>query len=62
MIAKFIGADGSLGLKHGQEYKIRAISSQYPIMIYILVSPGNTIPCGYSSLEKFLENWTFQTN
>lgn len=61
MKAIFIGADGSLGLKHGRTYDIKAISiaglSKHPITIRI---DGIGV-CPYSSFESLSANWNLLT-
>ena len=50
---KFIGADGSMGLKKGEVYELKT-----SIISGILqVRWRKEFCCPYSSLEKFLENW-----
>lgn len=53
MLATFIGRDGSLGLKYGQNYEIKAIKGKSPINIVI----DNKIGCPYSTIEAFFANW-----
>ena len=64
MLAKFIGADRSMGYRNGQTYKIRSKVKVFAWGPAIQVSPlkrvygtiGPRVVC-YDSIEKFLENW-----
>lgn len=52
--AKFIGVDGSLGLRKGNVYNISLVKqTKYPLMIKI---EGYGI-CPYSTIVDFLGNW-----
>lgn len=50
---RFIGKDGSMGLKKGSIYKLTTMI----IGGYIVVRWDKGKPCPYSSLEAFLLNW-----
>ena len=50
--ARFIGKDGSMGLKKGDVYEIRT-SIQYGLLWVI----WNENSCPYRNLESFLRNW-----
>lgn len=54
MLLKFIGKDGSIGFKHGQQYDINITNSDKHIIV--LYSPkGLSIP--YSTPKSFAANW-----
>lgn len=65
MLARFIGADGSMGLIHGNTYNIKvlAMSSNYAINLEIDTSLHNRgrIYCPYDSLEALIKNWQLPT-
>ena len=52
MYLKFIGADGSMGLKSGINYKVRITSDDIFIWVY-----WNGGKCPYSSPQSFADNW-----
>lgn len=54
MQLKFIGKDGSMGLKHGYVYDVRIRSSETLIWVDIL----NYCSCPYSWPQTFAENWS----
>ena len=67
MKAIFIGTNGSMDLKHGQEYEIKAINHRHcPIALEIRI--GNPafdrnakgVMCPYDSLEALFKNWRFK--
>lgn len=53
MKLRFIGANNSMGLKHGKVYKVTIVVQDG----YIWVNWGIRI-CPYSSLAAFCANWT----
>lgn len=53
MLMKFIGKDGSMGLKHGKVYSVR-IESRYP---YFWVRWGVGKACPYDSMYGLRANW-----
>ena len=53
----FIGANGSMGLRHGQTYDCRLYSSQRFIWVKWMDDDGELKQCPYSSIRKMLENW-----
>jgi len=58
MICKFIGANGSLGLRRGEVYKLTPLIGSHPITVAISGIHGSTITrCPYGSFEKLFENW-----
>jgi hypothetical protein len=56
MILKFIGKDGSLGLKHGEKYKVTLKTSGKYFIATIHVGWINQI-CPYGSVQAFAKNW-----
>ena len=63
MKARFIGQDGSMGLKNGTVYNLQAktpniMPKQAPIEI-IINNDFYDVICPYGSLEKLFENWEF---
>ena len=54
MIAKFIGKDWSMGLRHGKLYDISIESKEGSDMI--IVRMGNWF-CPYSSFRTLTKNW-----
>ena len=59
MRAKFIGTDGSMGIKAGEIFNIKALPSGIaPILVEI--RQGYRIwLCPYNSFESLFENWEF---
>lgn len=53
MWLKFIGKDGSMGLRHGKTYSVRVYSSQGYIW-----ADWCWKACPYSSPQAFAANWT----
>lgn len=49
---KFIGKDGSMGLKNGEVYEIKTAIFQNLLWV-----TWNTNSCPYTNLEAFLANW-----
>lgn len=58
--ARFIGTDGSMGLRKGRIYRIKHLEplffSDGYFWIQIGLLGGN---CSYGSYKKFRENWSF---
>lgn len=67
MFARFIGKNGSMGLKHGEVYEI--FLSDYhglPCVHWaklsdFLISRNLEGPCPYSSFKTLAENWEIVT-
>lgn len=57
MKLKFIGKDGSLGLRHGQDYLVVVSSTGEHIVLHIMKDKSG-IFCPYSSPQTFAQNWT----
>lgn len=49
---RFIGADGSMGLKHGRIYPVKVYSTLGKIVV-----DWNNGRCPYSSPSSFATNW-----
>jgi hypothetical protein len=62
MILKFIGKDGSMGLRHGRKYSV-SIETRGTFIVVSWTSEvgvgdkAKTQCCPYSSLQKLAENW-----
>lgn len=59
MLGRFIGRDGSMGLRKNEKYKIQVVrDSIYPLGIRVdsLVDQTWTV-VPYATLESFLANW-----
>lgn len=54
MKLKFIGKDGSMGLRHGNVYNVTIFTDNG----YILVRLGPHRYCPYSSPQALAANWT----
>jgi hypothetical protein len=57
MKLRFIGADGSMGLKHGEVYGVNLGNTQAFITVYWMDEEGYVTPCYYSSPKAFAKNW-----
>ena len=57
MKLRFIGADGSMGLKHGEVYKVRLGNTWAHIIVDIMDEDGYSMLCPYSSPQSFAKNW-----
>lgn len=59
MRLKFIGKDGSMGLRNGVTYPVRIISLPSDIAIYVQwsIGLGKTRTCPYLSPAAFAANW-----
>ena len=53
MYMKFIGEDGSMGLRHGQIYKVKVFHKGS----YIYVKWGTFRMCPYESMNSLYKNW-----
>lgn len=58
MKAQFIGADGSMGFRRGQWYKIISIEEKFG---QVLLREAGGHFCPYSNWGKMLENWKFDS-
>lgn len=62
MVGTFIGREGSMGLKHGEKYKIQAVRGNiYPLNVRVdsLVDRSWTV-VPYATFESFLRNWKLE--
>ena len=57
MLLRFIGADGSRGLRRGQVYNVGLHSDVYFIWAHVRVSWINEIRCPYETPQAFAKNW-----
>lgn len=59
MRLKFIGADGSMGLRYGKTYKVAFKNTDQYIVLTIKKEPlGSTIVCPYGSPQALAKNWS----
>lgn len=56
MKLKFIGEDGSLGLRHGRTYEVTLRTAGKYLWTYISKGPICKIGCPYASLQAFAAN------
>ena len=58
MRARFIGTDGSLGLRHGRIYNIKLFPSRAKFLIVQIKTDwiSDTV-CPYKTLMGFYDNW-----
>lgn len=56
MILRFIGNDGSMGLRHGLTYNVR-ITSNCSYIIASFYNGKDFLSCPYSSPQSFAANW-----
>lgn len=56
---KFIGKDGSMGLKNGEIYKIFLDKKWYKkqVRVHILCPDHRCFICTYNSMKTFKQNW-----
>lgn len=57
MILRFIGKDGSLGLRHGKRYVVSIKTWCGYICVYWTDEYGRIRKCPYSSPQSFADNW-----
>ena len=59
--ARFVGEDGSLGLKYGKIYPVYLYNASYQgrdvVGLKIYIDNIMVRTCPYDSMEKFFENW-----
>lgn len=59
MKLRFIGADGSMGLEHGEVKTIAITTSKYKDHIAVFwYKNGEVHECIYKSLSSMCKNWT----
>ena len=56
MICKFIGKNGSLGLRNGEYYNINIIKKKEKILAFIEKSYKHITECLYDNQDLFLKN------
>ncbi len=52
---RYIGQDGSMGLKHGKIYKVKIVSDDR--YIWVKWGYGWNMCCPYTSLQSLVANW-----
>ena len=57
MKLKFIGKDGSMGLKHGNTYEVVLVCTELYIVLMWRTKQG-ICKCPYQTLAKVVENWS----
>lgn len=57
MNLRFIGADGSLGLKHGELYKVTLKTIGKYLIATIHTGWISDTVCPYGSVQAFAKNW-----
>lgn len=58
MRLKFIGKDGSLGLTHGEYYKVSLYTANRMLVAYIHTGFLFDTCCPYETLNAFAKNWS----
>lgn len=58
MRLKFIGADGSLGLMHGEYYNASLDTSYHMLIASIKTGWISDTICPYETLQAFAKNWS----
>lgn len=59
MKLRFIGADGSMGLRHGEVKRISITTSRYRDCIAVFwYKSGQIHECIYESFSSMCKNWT----
>ena len=57
MNLRFIGTDGSLGLRNGAMYKVKLITAGKYLIATINTEFCGKISCPYGSVQAFAKNW-----
>ena len=57
MLLRFIGQDGSMGLKHGEVYNVGLHSDTRFIWVHVRKSQIHQIKCPYDTPQAFAKNW-----
>lgn len=59
--ARFIGRDGSMGLRHGRYYEITIYGKPDEDLIFVewIGYDGFLWKCPYGSIEALMQNWLF---
>lgn len=58
MRLKFIGADGSMGLRNGEVYQVSFKSTENYIILTIKIGMFDSVMCPYSSPQALAKNWS----
>lgn len=58
MKLKFIGTDGSMGLKYGNVYKVHVRSNDKYIILFIEKNFLRGLECPYDTPQAFAKNWS----
>ena len=57
MYLKFIGRDGSMGLRHGNKYKVNLYTHGAGLIAHIRINMFLNVTCPYDTLIGFSKNW-----
>lgn len=57
MRLKFIGANGSLGLTHGEYYSV-SLYTEYNMLVASIKTGWISTLCPYATLQAFAKNWS----
>ena len=57
MKLKFIGTDGSLGLKHGKTYNVTLKTFDKYVVAIIKINFMDSVICPYGSMQALAKNW-----
>lgn len=60
MKLRFIGTDGSMGLRNGHVYKVNVRSSGKYIIVFIEKNFLHRMECPYGSPQAFAKNWELE--
>ena len=58
MLLRFIGTDGSMGLRHGQVYSVGVRSDLHFIWAHVRTSWIGETKCPYDTPQAFAKNWS----
>ena len=60
MKLKFIGTDGSMGLRNGHVYKVNIRSNDKYIILFIEKNFWHSMECPYGLPQAFANNWSLE--